>query len=140
MNADGDITTLVHCNWSTGAYPNSALIQGTNGDFYGTTELGGEGGQGTVFKMSAAGALTTMISFNGTNGYNPVGITQGRDGNLYGVAGPTAFKISPSEEFTTLVSFPSGDLPIFGLTEGADGNFYGTTGGAESMDSERCSR
>jgi uncharacterized repeat protein (TIGR03803 family) len=55
-----------------GSYPQSALVQGSDNNFYGTTYGGGTGGygwqgNGTVFKISTNGALTTLHSFTGTN-------------------------------------------------------------------------
>ena len=52
------------------------MIQGKDGNLYGTTAYGGtydvdSGGDGTVFKMTTAGALTTLASFNNTNGADP---------------------------------------------------------------------
>jgi uncharacterized repeat protein (TIGR03803 family) len=65
-------------------------VQGSDGYFYGTTENGGTNDSGTVFKISADGALTTLYSFildtNGNDGgAKPVdGLVQGSDGNFYG--------------------------------------------------------
>jgi uncharacterized repeat protein (TIGR03803 family) len=53
-------------------YPTAALVQGANGNFYGTTGYGGASGQGTVFQVTTNGTLTTLVSFNGTNGSHPV--------------------------------------------------------------------
>jgi uncharacterized repeat protein (TIGR03803 family) len=63
------------------------LLLAPDGNFYGTAQDGGTSGYGTVFKMTHSGALTTLASFNGTDGVLPVaGLTLGLDGNLYGVA------------------------------------------------------
>ena len=68
-----------------GAY--GRLIQATDGNFYGTTNLGGANGVGTIFKMSASGTLTTLHSFGYTEGANPkAALLQGADGNFYGTA------------------------------------------------------
>src|SRR5204863_454694 len=56
-----------------GAYPHnpaSELIQATDGNFYGTTEYGGANDQGTVFKMTPAGAVTTLVDFTGNGATN----------------------------------------------------------------------
>lgn len=73
---------------SDGANPYAALIQGSDGNFYGTTYAGGAQGLGTVFRMTTNGALTTLYSFAGaTDGSNPLGnLVQGNDGNFYGTA------------------------------------------------------
>ncbi len=119
------------------AYPQSKLIQGNDGNFYGTTEEGGSSGMGTVFKMTPAGVLTTLVNFNGTNGSNPpAGLVQGSEGNFYGTTYSggtsdygTAFQMTPAGDLTTLVNFNSinGRNPLAGLVQGKDGNFYGTT-------------
>jgi uncharacterized repeat protein (TIGR03803 family) len=65
-------TTLVNFNSVNGAYPQHvALIQGTDGNIWGTTGGGGAGSLGTIFKMTPAGVLTTMHSFSGTDGATP---------------------------------------------------------------------
>ena len=77
-----------------GAFPNG-VVQGSNGNFYGTTCHGGTDKSGTVFKMSTDGVLTTLYSFTGGDGRFPrAGLVQGSDGNFYGAtpAGGTADK------------------------------------------------
>src|SRR5215468_3492391 len=63
--------------------PYGALVLASDGNFYGTT-ASALGGFGTIFRVSPAGALTALFSFNGTNGINPTALIEGRDGNLYG--------------------------------------------------------
>jgi uncharacterized repeat protein (TIGR03803 family) len=120
-----------------GTQPQGALIQGTDGNFYGTTEYGGSAGNGTVFKQSPSGPYTILHNFGDgsvpNDGANPTSaLTEGFDGNFYGTTsatGGTVFKITPQGTETILCSFgPNLDEP-FGanaLTQGADGNFYGT--------------
>ncbi len=61
------------------------LVQGTDGNFYGSSFFGGSSNTGTIFKMTPNGAVTTLALFDGTNGANPVnGLIQGSDGNFYG--------------------------------------------------------
>src|ERR1022692_3069649 len=126
----------------------AALVQGTDGNLYGTTFYGGGNGEGTVFKITPSGTLTTLYSFCSqgipcTDGENPAaGLVQGTDGNLYGTtvvggtyAGGTVFKITPSGTLTTLYNFCSqsscadGASPFAGLVQANNGDFYGTTGG-----------
>ena len=144
-----------------GANPySSGLVQGTDGNLYGTTQNGGAHGQGTVFQMTPNGALATLYSFTGypTDGSAPeAGLVQAADGNFYGttfhggansvcindfLGCGTLFEISANGTLTTLYSFCSesactdGDFPYAGLIQATDGNFYGTTesGGANTYD------
>jgi uncharacterized repeat protein (TIGR03803 family) len=138
-----------------GAQPDSALIQGTNGNFYGTTYGGGvNGNYGTIFEITPEGALTTLYSFcaqtNCTDGELPTaGLVQGTDGNFYGATerggiclndpcdpfldGGVVFKITPAGAYFVLYSFcnlancADGANPSTTLVQGTDGNLYGTT-------------
>jgi uncharacterized repeat protein (TIGR03803 family) len=132
-----------------GALPFAGLIQATNGDFYGTTYDGGAGGQGTIFKITPVGTLTTLYSFcaqtgctsGGPNpdGENPsAGLVQAFNGSLYGTTSNggaygygTVFKITPTGSLTTLHNFSGfpdeGGHPSAGLVQATNGDFYGTT-------------
>jgi uncharacterized repeat protein (TIGR03803 family) len=145
------LTTLVSFSKTNGMEADG-LTPGKDGNFYGTTEGGGtnfNGGQGfgngTVFKLTTNGVLTTLVNFNSTNGSGPIGLTLGNDGNFYGMTvgggtnfngsgafsggDGTIFKVTTNGVFTTLVNFDftNGELPASALTPGMDGNFYGTT-------------
>jgi uncharacterized repeat protein (TIGR03803 family) len=63
MTPGGVLTTLVSFNGANGNSPQAPLIQGSDGNFYGTTTYGGPGGAGTVFQVTPAGVLTTLVSF-----------------------------------------------------------------------------
>ena len=149
------VQTLCSFNGTNGEFPQAALTLGRDGNFYGTTDEGGitnstyPYGMGTVFKVTTNGALTTLASFNGTNGANPyAALTLGSDGNFYGTTyaggifnsggifnlslGGTVFKVTTNGALTTLVSFyyyTNGACPQAGLTLGNDLNFFGTTSG-----------
>jgi uncharacterized repeat protein (TIGR03803 family) len=138
MTPAGALTTLVSFNGTNGGYPAPGLVQGSNGNFYGTTILGGANNLGTVFQVTPAGALATLVSFNGTaNGSSPyAGLVQGTDGYFYGTTagggangGGTVFRMTPAGALTRLVSFSGADgwEPAGGLVQAADGYFYGTT-------------
>ena len=151
ITPSGTLTTLYNfCpqyNCAGGASPNGPLLQGSDGNLYGTTYQGGLSIlYGTVFKVTLAGALTKLYDFcsqpNCTDGSNPNGgLVQATDGNFYGTTsaggasgGGTVFRISPSGVLTTLYSFcyppncPDGSGPGGGLVQATDGNFYGTSG------------
>jgi uncharacterized repeat protein (TIGR03803 family) len=150
ITPSGALTTLhnfcFHCT-TDGTSPNG-LARATDGDFYGTTQLGGAdgapSGYGTVFKITPAGTLTMLHSFcsrmDCADGAQPdAGLVQGADGDLYGttyIGGAgygTVFKLTPSGALTTLYTFCSqypctdGAQPDAGLIQATDGNFYGTT-------------
>jgi uncharacterized repeat protein (TIGR03803 family) len=140
INAAGKVTTVYSfCQQSgcaDGSTPIAGLIQATNGNFWGTTNQGGAHMFGTVFKITAAGKLTTVYSFCSQNscmdGAYPNGLVQGTDGNFYGTtADPgtisTVFKLTPAGKLTTLHTFPGPDVPVAALTQAAYGDFYGTT-------------
>ena len=129
-----------------GRNPFAGVIQGTDGNLYGTTSAGGAGFAGTVFKLALGGLLTRLHSFDSTDGADPYGaLIQANDGNFYGTTklggvngGGTIFQITPNGTLTTLYNFctqancTDGETPIAGLVQATDGNFYGTTesGGA----------
>ncbi|MGD0567536.1 MAG: choice-of-anchor tandem repeat GloVer-containing protein [Candidatus Sulfotelmatobacter sp.] len=159
--AQNILTVLASFNGTNGIYPEYvSLVQGFDGNFYGTTSLGGTNCPapasccGTVFKITAAGALTTLYSFcsqTNSEGYcadgsSPdAGLVQATDGNLYGTTqyggannDGTVFQITSGGTLTTLYSFcaqtgcTDGSQPVAGLLQGTNGSFYGATatGGA----------
>jgi uncharacterized repeat protein (TIGR03803 family) len=143
VTTNGVLTTLYSFTGATdGSTPNAGVIQGKDGNFYGTTAYGGaydvdRGGDGTIFKMTTAGALTTLASFNDTNGYDPEAVlVQAVDGILYGTTTSggadglgTLFKITTNGVFTPLITFhgANGAQPRAGLVQGTDSYLYGTT-------------
>ena len=90
LTPDGVLTTLHSFNRTDGTNPSGTLVQGRDGFFYGTTQAGGasvncSGGCGTIFKVSPAGALTSLHSFSGRDGETPyAGLLKGSDGFFYG--------------------------------------------------------
>ena len=138
--AHGDVTltTLVSFGGTNGANPGAGLVQGNDGNFYGTTVVGGANGYGSLFQLTLSGTLATLISFDRTNnGANPGAVlVQGSDDAFYGTteaggttANGTIFKVTTNGTLTTLVSFngTNGSLPHAPLVQGRDGKFYGTT-------------
>jgi uncharacterized repeat protein (TIGR03803 family) len=132
-----------------GSWPNEGLVKDKNGNFYGTTELGGEpgcymgAGCGTVFELTASGTETILHNFepNGTDGYEPLAsLVLDKEGNLYGttyIGGAynygTVFKLTPSGTETILHSFNANGIDGYsaaaGLVLDTKGNLYGTTEG-----------
>jgi uncharacterized repeat protein (TIGR03803 family) len=155
ITPDGDLTVLHSLVPDTdGCGSNAGLNLGSDGNFYGTTVVGGGplvGGPGTIFRVTPAGAFTTLFVFAQdpacacwSDGFLPTSepVDDGV-GNLYGTASAggiptgtesgTVWKLSPSGELTVLKSFTGsgaagtdGSFPTAGLTLGADGNLYGT--------------
>ncbi len=118
---------------------NAPLIQGKDGNFYGTLPLGGPNEAGTVYQLTPAGAFNILYNFSTGTGNTPYGpLLVGKDGNFYGTAysggsgnGGSVFKLTPDGALSTLYSFVfgagDGDSPRANLVQGSDGNFYGTT-------------
>lgn len=123
---------------TTGSTPNGGFSKGADGNLYALTSSGGLYGFGTAFRMSTAGTVSVLVSFNGArNGNTPVeSLVKGRDSALYGTASiggafghGTIFKICVGIT-TTLYSFNrnvTGATPLGSLVQATDGNFYGTT-------------
>jgi uncharacterized repeat protein (TIGR03803 family) len=118
-----------------GANPGAGLVQGTNGDFYGTTVYGGGYGEGVIFRMNAAGSNQLLYSFPAKTSQPGAQLTFGNDGNLYGTmrfGGVNGLGSVFNGVFSTIYSFAesssdqSGE-PISPLIQGTDGYFYGTT-------------
>jgi uncharacterized repeat protein (TIGR03803 family) len=145
ITPSGTFTTLYsfcsQSNCADGTTPTAALLQATDGDFYGTTLNGGIGSYGTVFKITPTGSLTTLYRFCSQSGcrdgYVPqAALVQATNGEIYGTTtgggtkgSGTVFKITPDGMLTTLHSFDGtdGSDPYGGLVQATDGDFYGTT-------------
>jgi uncharacterized repeat protein (TIGR03803 family) len=124
-----------------GGNPDAVLVQGRDGNLYGTTLQGGTGtcagytGCGSVFKISPSGKLTTLHTFTGADGAQPHGVVLATDGNYYGAATNggsfgfgVIFRLTPGGTFTVLHHFtdgPDGRHPSNQLLEATDGNLYG---------------
>ncbi len=158
----GQMTHLHDFNFSDGAIPRGALIQGKDGYLYGTTQSGGahqaddcyvgkfynESGCGTVFRIGLHGAFTKLHDFysqgDGYQASPSTGVIQGSDGNFYGMAMqgfPTAtttlFRMTRAGTVTILHQFATdeseGYLAYGGLLKGSDGFIYGTTSSAGAV-------
>jgi uncharacterized repeat protein (TIGR03803 family) len=152
MTLAGALTNIWQFTGGTdGALPDTALVQGPDGNFYGATEIGGSNNRGVIYRITSAGTLTPLWQFgslsNVADGNSPnAALVLGSDGNFYGTAVGggtneyhtvgTVFKITPAGTLTPLWQFGSlsnypfsadGDAPHGGLVQGSDGAFYGTT-------------
>ncbi|HEV3273033.1 MAG TPA: choice-of-anchor tandem repeat GloVer-containing protein [Candidatus Methylacidiphilales bacterium] len=135
---DGSVT-------NDGRLPGCRLTQGSDGNFYATTETGGSAGDGTIYKITPQGQVAILHSFNdgsvANDGQFPFnGLIQASDGNFYGMAtsGGSAnagcvYTMTPQGVVTILHSFGDGSVtndgqtPNANLIQASDGNFYGTT-------------
>lgn len=145
ITTDGTLTTLyTFCpqpGCPDGKSPAAGLALGIDGNFYGTTFLGGYPGFGTIFKITPEGTQSILHTFQGTEGGNPTsGLIEASNGAFYGVAPQggthyqgTVFMMAAGPKVTRLYSFCSqpscadGEQPSGPLMQGTDGNFYGTT-------------
>jgi uncharacterized repeat protein (TIGR03803 family) len=133
-----------------GAYPYGGLVRDAQGNLYGTTVEGGAYGNGTVFKVDAAGKETVLYSFTEGegDGENPYAGLVLAAGNLYGTTyyggaygQGTVFKVSTKGKETVLYNFGNPELmfdgafPFAGLVRDSSGNLYGTTYGGGASDS-----
>jgi uncharacterized repeat protein (TIGR03803 family) len=141
ISPSGTFTPIYQFDYTHGSDAFAPLVQGIDGNFYGTTGFGGSNGNGIVFKITTAGEMTVLYNFDGTHGANPYGsLVQGSDGNFYGTtrAGGTGygvvFKITPTGALTVLHNIDGntdGDTPLVGLVQGTDGNLYGVNSGIQ---------
>jgi uncharacterized repeat protein (TIGR03803 family) len=160
MTATGKLTTLYsfcavveNSACTDGDEPEFPLVQGSDGNLYGTTSGGGTDGvnvgYGTIFKITPAGKLTTIYNFPGYT-QSSSALIQGADGNFYGTtytggsgiygAEGTFFTVTPTGVLTTLYNFcnlqncADGSEPT-NIYLATDGNFYGITwqGGVNSQ-------
>jgi uncharacterized repeat protein (TIGR03803 family) len=121
-----------------GSAPVSALVLGTNGNFYGTAEAGGTNSFGTLFEVTHQGKVTVLHSFSNTaDGGTPLArLLQFTNGNLYGTAAGggtngygTVFQVTAAGHVTPIYSFTNGvdgATPEGALINGEDGQLYGT--------------
>lgn len=148
LTTAGTLTTLIEfadAPGAKGAFPEAPLIQAADGNFYGVTSSGGATGDGTIFRLTPAGALTTLMEFSGRGGKilgtGPIGLFQASDEQFYGLTSfggkanyGTVFRLSRNGIFTTLaeLNYAKGAYPQASFVPGSDGNLYTTAalGGA----------
>ncbi len=116
----------------------SYLVQGRDGNMYGTTGTGGTSNEGAIFMVTPSGTETVLHSFQGADGTACTsGLTLGYDGNFYGACAAggasnmgVVYKITPTGAFTLLHSFtgnPDGEGPFSPPIQTTNGDLYGTT-------------
>jgi uncharacterized repeat protein (TIGR03803 family) len=146
-NPTSDVLTPIHAfcalaNCSDGSGSRTGLVQGSDGNFYGTAGGGNATANGVIYKLSTSGSYSLLYTFcltaNCPDGAGPEGpLVENSDGNFYGVTAQggahgsgTVFKVTPGGTLTTLYSFTGGAdgaTPLGALVVGSDGNLYGTT-------------
>jgi uncharacterized repeat protein (TIGR03803 family) len=148
----GDLTTLFNFNTATGIHPYAGLVQGNDGNFYGTTSQRGSAfssvdsnnpyGYGTIFQITPTGEFTVLVRFTGKNGAFPgyYGLIQANDGNFYGTTiyggntydstdpksitygNGTVFRMAPNGGVLTILVNYGSTT---GLVQANDGDIYG---------------
>jgi uncharacterized repeat protein (TIGR03803 family) len=118
-----------------------ALIQASDGNFYGATVGGGSKSAGTIFKLTPSGEFTLLFSFNGTNGFRPgFSLVEAKNGTLWGATflggqfgrGDVFTINEDGTGFAVVHSFPASGPEFFfnvSLIAGKDGNIYGSSPG-----------
>jgi uncharacterized repeat protein (TIGR03803 family) len=126
-----------------GGLPGGGVIQASDGNFYGTAQVGGVANRGTIFRLTPDGTFTQLHSFTGgTDGANPIAaLMQASDGSFYGTAsreggpwqvGGTIFRFTGTGDPITLHAFDAnteGPTPVTAIVEASDGLLWGTTFG-----------
>ncbi len=145
ISPDGAYTLLYKFNGSVdGSQPEAALVQASDGNFYGVTPAGGAHGKGTVFRITPQGQFTLLHTFSGSDGDTPQSrLVEGAPGMLYGNTGRggdldhcrhsgcgTIFTVNLNGNLRTTFQFEEdkhGSGPNSDLFQGSDGDLYGTT-------------
>jgi len=137
-----------------GIWPNG-VVEGTDGNFYGTTLSGGGGDNGTVYQVTPSGSATILVTFPGDGSLGTRangGLVEGADGAFYGSMRGTSynsltpplatlFRVTAAGVFSTLHTFSSasdGFYPLITPVAASDGNFYATAEGGGNAASGHC--
>jgi uncharacterized repeat protein (TIGR03803 family) len=128
-------------NGSDGSFPESTLIQATDGRLYGTAPKGGSSNCGTIFRIGRTGIFQVVHHFDCASGSHPYGsLVLASDGHMYGTTvhgGPrgqgVVYRFDVGGRYRMLDAFGNAGIgPQTGLVQASDGRLYGTTpaGGA----------
>jgi len=159
ITTSGVLSTVYSFDGIHGDQPFGPVIQGTDGNLYGTTTRGGAYAAGNVFKLTLAGTITNLHSFDYSSvsvvqgAFPYAGLVQGSDGNFYGVTAQggnsdlagVLFRVTPDGEYTVQARFDpttTGGRPtatpfvhtngrIYGLSGEGGPNDYGTVYGLD---------
>jgi uncharacterized repeat protein (TIGR03803 family) len=137
VTTNGVLTSLASFGPNTdGESPQSSLLLGADGAFYGTTDNGGDFGYGTIFRVTTNGVLTTVVYHLPEFAYHLGNLVQVGNGTLYGTMmsgdfnSGSVYSVATNGTFTTTVTeffTTNGASPRVGLIQGKDGALYGTT-------------
>lgn len=145
LSAGGTYTVLAEFSGISGArpgaHPAGGLVRHADGNLYGTTEFGGANDFGTAFRLTPAGAFTSLRAFADPSGSQPAGsLAAGADGALYGTTAAggntglgTVFRLTATGTHTVLAHLTGtagvvpGAAPRGGPVTGADGDFHFAT-------------
>jgi len=125
---------------ATGSYPESGVVQASNGKFYGVFSSGGANGYGGIYEITEGGTYSVKYDFFGsTDGGSPkAALCLASNGLLYGTTysggsgSGTLFSYMPgSGTIVTLHTFTNtdGSSPNTAIIQASDGKLYGTVGG-----------
>lgn len=125
MSSAGVLTNIYSfTGGDDGGNPAARLTLAADGNLYGTTAYGGFYDDGTIFRISPAGILTTLVQFNGSNGANPQSaLVQGADGNFYGTTANggasnagAVFLVNVNEPVLEITGQPASQNAFLGTT------------------------
>ncbi len=94
-----------------GANPYGWLIFDPSGNLYGTTYGGGKNARGAIYELNTSLQETVLYNFVERNGSPYAGLTRDSAGNFYGTASSIIYKLSATNQFTTLYQFAIGEGP-----------------------------
>jgi uncharacterized repeat protein (TIGR03803 family) len=115
VTRNGELTVLYNfcsqpnCVDGNGSY--FGLVQGTDGNFYGTAH-GGANGYGVIFEITPSGTPTILHNFDGTDGAEPNGLVQDTNGTFYGTTGAGGAYCGVGEDCGTVFSLSVGLGPF----------------------------